>query len=117
MSESPERPEPDPARTDDGYSAYYPPGEAPVTPWDPRRNARPETAPGPSRGVLAFGFSLLPCVVTNLVSLWLAVTALARARRDPTDAAAGGTGFAVLAVVVDVLVLVAWVLVAVTLIR
>lgn len=115
MSEPQEPFEPDPVRPESAYPSYYPPGEAPTTPWDPRRQA-PENASGPSRGVLAFGLALLPFLVTNLVSLWLATTALVRSRRDPSRAAAAGTGFAVLAAVVDVLVIAAWVLVALALI-
>lgn len=110
MSDQPGPPAPDPGRPADGYPAYYPPGEAPVTPWDPRRNA-PERTSGPSRGALAFGLALLPFLVTNLISLWLATTALTGARRDPSSAASAGTGFAVLATAVDVLVIAAWMLV------
>lgn len=117
MSEPPGPPEPDPSRPDDAYPAYYPPGEAPVTPWEPRRDAAPEHAPGPSRGALAFGLALLPFLVTNLVSLGLAVVVLARARRAPSADASPGTGFAVLAVVIDVLVVTAWVLLVLALIR
>lgn len=108
MSESSD-PEPDPARPDDGYPTYYPPGEAPVTPWDPGRS--PEPAPGQSLGQRAFGLALAPLLLTNLASLVLAGLALARSRGGANH----GTGFAWLAIAIDVLVLTAAALVLVLL--
>lgn len=94
----------DPGRPEGDYPAYHPPGEGPTTPWAPS----PPTGPSrQSTGVRAFGLSLAPLVVTNLVSVVLAVFALTRSR-DGTDQ---GRGFAVVALVIDVLVLAAWALV------
>ncbi len=93
----------------DGYQPYFPPGEAPITPWDPRRG--PEPAAGQSLGQRAFGLALAPLLLTNLASLVLAGLALVRSR----DGANHGTGFAWLAIAIDLLVLTAAALVLVLL--
>jgi hypothetical protein len=87
-----------------GYPSYHPPGEGPVTPW------RPGAPKGPARqptGVRAFALALAPLVVTNLVSIVLATLAL----RRPRDGEDQARGFAVVALAIDALVLVAWALV------
>ncbi len=106
MSEppSPPGPEPDPAPPEGGYPSYHPPGEGPVTPWQPA----PPTGPArQSTGVRAFVLALAPLVITNLASIVLAVLALSR----PRDGEDHGRGFAMVALAVDVLVLAAWALV------
>jgi hypothetical protein len=96
--------QPDPTSPAGAYPSYHPPGQGPTTPWRP--------APPPSRsapqslGARAFGLAVLPLLVTNGISLVLAVLALARVA-DGTDR---GRGFALLAIAVDVLVIAAWAL-------
>jgi hypothetical protein len=107
VSETPSPPgpaEPDPAPPEGGYPSYHPPGEGPVTPWQPAPPAGPARQ---STGVRAFVLSLAPLLVTNLASIVLAVLALSR----PRDGADQGRGFAVVALVIDVLVVAAWALV------
>jgi hypothetical protein len=107
VSETPSPPgpaEPDPAPPAGGYPSYHPPGEGPITPWQP---AEPTGPARQSIGVRAFVLALAPLLVTNLVSIVLALLALSRPR-DGTDQ---GRGFAAVALVVDLLVLAAWALV------
>ena len=94
-----------------GYPAYHPPGETPITPWDPRRGPAP--TPAMSLGAWSFALALLPLLVTNLVSLVLAAITLARSR----DGRNHGRGFAIVAIVVDLLVLPAWALAVILLTR
>jgi hypothetical protein len=100
--------EPDPAR-DGAYPAHYPPGQAPITPWNPGRGAEPSR--GHALGVWAFGLALLPFVITNMVSLALAAVTLVKSR----DGRNHGTGFAIIAIVIDLLVVPAWALVIILL--
>ncbi len=107
MSETPSPPgptEPEAAPPEGGYPSYHPPGEGPITPWQP---AEPTGPARQSTGVRAFVLSLAPLLVTNVVSIVLAVLALSR----PRDGADQGRGFAMVALVVDLLVLSAWTLV------
>ncbi len=107
MTEPPSPPgpeEPDPAPPEGGYPSYHPPGEGPITPWQP---AEPTGPPRQSTGVRAFVLSLAPLLVTNLASIVLAVLALSR----PRDGEDHGRGFALVALVIDVLVIAAWALV------
>jgi hypothetical protein len=101
---SPPGPEPEPAPPEGGYPSYHPPGEGPVTPWQP---AQPTGPARQSTGVRAFILALAPLLVTNVASIILAVLALSR----PRDGADQGRGFAVVALAVDALVLAAWALV------
>lgn len=96
--------EQDPAPPAGGYPSYHPPGEGPITPWQP---AEPTGPARQSTGVRAFLLSLAPLLVTNLASIVLAVLALTR----PRDGEDQGRGFAVVALAIDLLVLVAWALV------
>ena len=96
--------EPEPAPPEGGYPTYHPPGEGPITPWEPTPPSGPARQ---STGVRAFVLALAPLLLTNLASIVLAVRALTRPR-DGTDQ---GRGFAVVALVVDVLVIAAWALV------
>ncbi len=95
--------EPGPAPPED-YPTYHPPGQAPVTPWQPAPPAGPARQ---SAGVRAFVLALAPLLVTNLVSVVLAVLVLSR----PRDAEDQGRGFAMVALLIDVLVVAAWALV------
>jgi hypothetical protein len=110
VSEPPNPAEPEPAR-DGGYQPYFPPGKAPITPWDPKQG--PEPSSGQTLGQRAFGLSLAPFLVTNLVSLVLAGLALSRSRRGGDH----GTGFAIIAIAIDALVVAAWALVLLALLR
>jgi len=56
--------------------------------------------PGKGLAITAFVLSLIPCIITNLVSLVLALIVLVGKK--------GGKGFAVAAVVINVVVLVGW---------
>jgi hypothetical protein len=96
--------EPDPAPPGGGYPSYHPPGDAPTTPWQPAPPAGPARQ---STGVRSFVLALAPLLVTNVASMVLAVLTLAR----PRDGRDHGRGFAVVALVIDVLVVAAWVLV------
>ena len=111
MSEPPGPPGPaehDPTPPEGGYPSYHPPGEGPITPWQPAPPTGPATQ---STGVRAFVLALLPLLITNLASIVLAVRALSR----PSDGEDHGRGFAVIALAIDVLVVAAWALVLVLL--
>lgn len=95
---------PGPASPGESYPAYHRPGEAPITPWEP---AEPSGPPRQTTGVRSFVLALVPLLVTNLVSVVLAVSALTR----PADGHDHGRGFAVVALLVDALVIAVWVLV------
>ncbi len=94
-------PEPSPP---EGYPTYHPPGQGPVTPWQP---APPVGPARQSTGVRAFALALAPLLITNLASAVLAVIALSR----PSNGADQGRGFAMVALVIDTLVVAAWALV------
>ncbi len=97
----PEQPEPSPP---EGYPTYHPPGQGPVTPWQP---AAPVGPARQSTGARAFVLALAPLLITNLASAALAVLALSR----PRNGADQGRGFAMVALVIDALVVAAWALV------
>jgi hypothetical protein len=97
--------QPDPTSPAGAYPSYHPPGQGPTTPWQPAAPPPPGST-RQSPGARAFGLALLPLLVTNVISLVLAVLALVR----PADGADPGRGFALLAIAVDVLVIAAWAL-------
>ena len=115
MSDTPPPPGPDqptgsgePVPPANPYGAPQPPpppygqpaGMPPAGPAYPAYGQPGEKQPGKGLAITSLVLALIPCIITNLVSLVLAIVVLVGKK--------GGKGLAVAAIIINILVLIAW---------
>ncbi len=76
------------------------PGQPPVGPAYPTYGQPGAQQPGKGLAIASLVLALIPCIITNLVSLVLAIVVLVGKK--------GGRGLAIAAIVINVLVLIGW---------